>query len=93
MVNELVCIRPDHGCVCREWTLADVDLGEEMTVLAERQSDVEVYCALVAQWNARVLTSPEEASLEFTDFCKFLLNAYDELNDASRTASSGGGSA
>jgi hypothetical protein len=80
LIDGVVCIRPDHGCQCREWTLADVDLSEEMDVLEERQSDVDVYCEIVGRWNARVKAAPEDITLDFTDYCTFVLQAYDQLD-------------
>jgi hypothetical protein len=79
MVEGVVCIRPDNGCVCREWTLADVDLTEEMAVIENRQADVETYCDVVAKWNDRVETAPEDRNFDFTDFCEFLLESYNSI--------------
>jgi Fe-S-cluster containining protein len=79
IVEGVVCIRPDHGCACREWTLADVDIAEELVVLDERQQDAALYCQVVESWNAHVLSTPPDTSLEFTDFCEYVLRAYDQL--------------
>ena len=80
LVEGVLCIRPDHGCTCREWSLADVDQGEELDTLEERQGDAETYCHVVANWNARVQATPEDTTFDFTDFCDYVLRAYDELN-------------
>ena len=79
-VDGVLCVRPDHGCACREWSLADVDLEEEHEAIDERQADVETYCQVVADWNARVLASPVGTAFEFTDYCDYLLQAYDKLD-------------
>lgn len=80
LVEGVVCVRPDHGCVCREWSLADVDIEQEMEILGERQEDAEVYCQVVANWNARVMTSPEDDVFDFTEFCAYLVSAYDSIH-------------
>jgi len=82
VVDGVVCIRPDHGCTCREWTLTDVDLSEEMDILDERQAGAEAYCQLVASWNARILSSPDDVDHDFTSFCAYLMAAYDEIEQA-----------
>ncbi len=79
LVDGVLCVRPDHGCVCREWSLADVDMAEEIKVLEERQADAERYCQVVALWNRRVLDTPQDAEYDFTGFCTFVLDAYDKL--------------
>jgi hypothetical protein len=87
VVEEVVCIRPDAGCVCRQWSLLDVDIAEETAALEERQSDVETYCDVVAQWNDRVRNAPRGAGVDFTDFCEFIMTTYDALAAAQPTTS------
>jgi hypothetical protein len=79
LVDGVLCVRPDHGCACREWSLADVDMAEEMEVLEDRQADAEVYCEVVAMWNQRVLEAAPQAEHDFSGFCEFVLAAYDDL--------------
>jgi Fe-S-cluster containining protein len=80
MVDGVLCMRPDAGCTCRSWSLADVDLGTEMALIHARQRDAEEYCAVVAEWNARVLAAPQDARFDFRDWCDFLLGAYDAID-------------
>jgi Fe-S-cluster containining protein len=78
-VEGIVYIRPDSGCTCREWALTDVDIAEELEAVVERHADLEVYCAVVAQWNAQVVAAPAGTSFEFADYCTYVLSAYDHL--------------
>jgi Fe-S-cluster containining protein len=77
LVNGVLCVRPDAGCACREWVLPDVEIAEEMQTLIERQDDLETYCAVVEGWNARVATAPAGTTFDFTDYCTYVLDAYD----------------
>jgi Fe-S-cluster containining protein len=78
-VQGVVCLRPESGCTCRRWTLADADIGEETALLAQRDADFGEYCAVVARWNAQVAAAPPATSFTFFDYCTFLLAAYDAL--------------
>jgi hypothetical protein len=75
----MVCVRPDAGCACREWALPDVDIAEEMQTLVERQEDLVKYCTVVAHWNRRVAEAPEGSTFDFTEFCTYVLVAYDPV--------------
>jgi hypothetical protein len=86
LVSGMLCVHPDSGCTCREWTLADVNIAEEAALVEARQADAEEYCAMVACWNARVVSAPADSSFDFFAYCAFLLEEYDEL--AIRTAES-----
>ncbi|MGH2370927.1 MAG: hypothetical protein ACRDI2_22340, partial [Chloroflexota bacterium] len=79
LVSGVLCLRPDSGCTCREWALADVDIAEETARVEARQVDGEEYCAVVARWNAHIADAPPEATFDFFDYCTFLLAAYDDL--------------
>ena len=79
LVNGMVCVRPDSGCACRAWALHDVDIVEEMHTLVERQDDLEKYCTVVAHWNRRVAEAPAGSSFDFTEFCTYVLQAYDPV--------------
>jgi Fe-S-cluster containining protein len=79
VVEGVVCTRPDSGCACREWTLLDVDVAEELEALAERQEDVDAYCGVVSAWNAQVAAAPTNTSFDFLEFCEFVLAAYDRF--------------
>ena len=78
-VAGVLCVRQDTGCTCRFWSLTDVDIPEERRRIGVRQEDGEVYCAVVARWNASVAEAPAGASFSFVDYCTFVLEAYDGL--------------
>jgi Fe-S-cluster containining protein len=77
LLNGLVCVRPDTGCTCRDWSLADIDLTEERQLVEQRQTGAEEYCQVVEAWNARVEAAGPEAHFDFLDYCRFLMQAYD----------------
>jgi hypothetical protein len=66
-------------CACREWSLADVDVDEEVALVEARQHASEEYCQVVARWNERVEAAGEGARVTVADFCTYLLEAYDRL--------------
>ena len=68
-----------EACSCRAWGLADVDLDEEMSLLAARQQDAEEYCQVVARWNEQVMAGGPEECYSVADFCAYLLHSYDQL--------------
>lgn len=75
----ILCVSAQSGCSCRVWNLSDVDIAEETALVKARQADSEEYCAVVGQWNERVLAAPPGATFTFFNFCDFLLTAYDAL--------------
>lgn len=81
MISGVMCVRNDGGCTCRIWSLADVNLDEELDLVMTRRADYEEYCSLVAHWNSEVI---EQNNLIYTfvDFCDFMLNAYDRVDEA-----------
>jgi hypothetical protein len=81
LVDGVLCMRPDPGCTCRTWSLADVEIAEEQERIAVRQEEGEEYCAVVARWNERVAAAPA-AAFTFPDYCTFLLEAYDAAPEA-----------
>jgi Fe-S-cluster containining protein len=82
LVDGVVNLRNDGSCSCRLWALADVDLKEERLALEARQADAEAYCRVVDYWNAQVAAAPAGTSFDFFDYCRFLLDAYDQLAEA-----------
>jgi Fe-S-cluster containining protein len=78
-VEGVLCLRPDAGCTCRQWSLADVEIAEEWPLIAALQEEGEEYCRVVARWNERVRAAPEDAEFGFRDYCAYLLEAYDTL--------------
>jgi hypothetical protein len=68
-----------EACSCRVWGLADVDLDQEMALLAARQGEAEEYCQVVARWNEQVLAAGPEERFSVADFCAYLLDSYDRL--------------
>ncbi len=75
----VVTLRQDGGCTCRHWTLADVEIEEERALVERRQVEAERYCAVVAEWNARVAAAPPGAGFDFLDYCRYLMETYDAL--------------
>jgi hypothetical protein len=82
LVDGVLCVRPDTGCTCRTWSLADVEIAEEWERIASRQEEGEEYCEVVARWNARVAAAPEAPGFSFLDYCTFLLETYDAVAEA-----------
>jgi hypothetical protein len=80
-VDGILCVRPDAGCTCRPWSLADMDFGEEWERIETRQAEGEEYCRVVGRWNERVGAAAEGSSFTFLDFCTYLLETYDELQE------------
>lgn len=79
MVAGVLCVRNDGGCTCRTWSLSDVNIEEERARVEKRYDDFQEYCAVVGLWNENVANAPPEVSLDFYDFCNFLLDAYDQI--------------
>ena len=75
----VLCLTNDGRCSCRTWSLADVDIAEEVKLVETRQRDAEEYCAIVGRWNARVKAGPTGVSYGFDEYCAYLLEAYDAL--------------
>jgi hypothetical protein len=82
LVDGVLCMRPDSGCTCREWSLADVEIGEEWERIATRQREGGEYFEVVARWNERVAAAPDAAGFSFPDFCTYLLETYDAAPEA-----------
>jgi hypothetical protein len=76
-----VAIQSDHGCVCLQWSLADIDTVAERPLLEARVAEAEVYCGLVARWNAQVEDLPDGDGRGFDQYCEYLLDAYDRMED------------
>lgn len=79
LVDGVLCLRPDAGCTCRTWTLADVDIAAEVAAVERREAAGEEFCAIVERWNARVASAPASEAFTFPDYCTYLLEAYDRL--------------
>jgi Fe-S-cluster containining protein len=86
LVNGLVQILPDTGCTCRAWSLANLDIEAERPLLEQREREAEEYYGIVARWNERVAAAPADTTFEFPDYCRFLLDAYDEIAEAEAAA-------
>ncbi len=79
MADGVLHLQANIACSCRTWTLTDVDLAEETTVVTERQADSEEYCRVVADWNEYMAAQPEGTTTTFADYCAYVLERYDEL--------------
>lgn len=79
LVDGLLYLRPDSGCACTDWSLAQVDIAEETSLVQARDAESEEYCEVVARWNERLSFFPPGAYTDFPAFCSYLLDAYDEL--------------
>jgi Fe-S-cluster containining protein len=77
-----VAIQSDHGCVCRQWSLADIDTVAERPLLEARQAESETYCDVVAGWNAWVATLPDRQGKRFDQYCEYLLEVYDQMEES-----------
>ena len=77
VASGVLYMQQDAGCTCRAWALADVDIADEQALIAARQAEFAEYCAVVERWNAQVTAAPAGTKFEFTDYCTFLLDAYD----------------
>jgi len=80
MADGVLCMRPDHGCTCRVWTLASVDVDEETALVEARQSDATEYCSVVAGWNDRMAELAPGTYSSFPSYLDFLVEAYDGLD-------------
>lgn len=78
LVDGEVRVQPGHGCECREWSLADVDTAAERPLLEQRLAEAEAYAAIVADWNGEI--GRTGSVRDFTDYCDYLLEAYDRLD-------------
>jgi hypothetical protein len=74
----MVAVQPDHGCTCREWSLADFDTAGERPGLEEREADAELYSEVVGRWNTgvEIATAP---AFPFVAYCDYVLETYDGL--------------
>lgn len=80
LVGGALQVRNDGGCTCRTWDLADVDIAEETAKVELRQAEAVEFHQVVAFWNAQIEGLPGDTSVEFVDFCAYLLDAYDSLS-------------
>jgi len=76
-----VGIQSDHGCVCRQWSLADIDTRAERPLLEARLAESEAYCEVVARWNAQVTDLPDGERRRPDQYCEYLLEAYDRMEE------------
>jgi Fe-S-cluster containining protein len=81
LCDGLVGVQPEHGCTCRQWSLADVDTVAERPLLEARLAESEAYCEVVARWNAGVATLPDSESKRFDQYCEYLLEVYDLMEE------------
>lgn len=79
VANGVVCVSPNHGCTCRRWSLADVDLPTEDALLETRLADAAEYHEVVAHWNARISDAGDEGAADFVTYCTYLLDVYDQI--------------
>jgi Fe-S-cluster containining protein len=85
----ILYVENDAGCTCRDWSIVDVDVEDERSLLHTRQDDGDHYCAVVADWNKRVETAPSEQRFDFFQYCTYLLDTYDAIAAGGHTEESG----
>ncbi len=86
VTDGVLSVQDGADCTCRDWSLTDVDIEEERTLIAERQADSEEYCAIVARWNAQVSAAPPDVAFDFPTYCDHILAVYDALAPSGETA-------
>jgi Fe-S-cluster containining protein len=74
MSSGMLHVSDGGACSCRRWSLADVDLADEIPLVRERQADAEEYCDVVARWNEQVRSSA--GPRDFGSYCQYLIGAY-----------------
>jgi hypothetical protein len=86
---DVLCVAPDNGCTCRQWSLADVDLAHERALQAIQQHNHAEYCLLIEEWNSRGASAPDGSTFDFRAFYDYLMSAYDgmEMDAMERSAS------
>ena len=82
----VVSVMPDTGCVCRSWSLGDVDVEEEKAGLKTRFDEYLEYCSLVEAWNQRVMELPDDAGLDFYQYCDFVMRSYESVEGVAESA-------
>jgi hypothetical protein len=79
-----VTVRTSPGCVCREWTVRDLDAEELTGTLAAARTDRAESRALVERWNAYVRRAGSEAAIAAEDFLRYALHAQSMLDSGGR---------
>lgn len=80
VIAGLVQLQPELDCTCRRWALADLDLADEMALIRACQAEAAEYAAVVADWNSHLVeTTSSGATIDFLVYCRYLLEAYDQL--------------
>jgi hypothetical protein len=87
-VGGVASVVPDTGCVCRSWSLGEMDVEEERAGLRERVEEYAEYSALVEAWNRGVMELPDGAAYDFYQYCEFVVDAYNSLEQQSESAGS-----
>jgi Fe-S-cluster containining protein len=79
MWNHVVFQRRDPLCPSGSWPVAEIVRPAWSDALARQHMHFDVYCEVVARWNAHVNASKK--SFELEDYLGYLLSVYDRLSD------------
>jgi Fe-S-cluster containining protein len=79
LINGVLYLMNDGGCTCRTWSLSDVDIDCETTLVGEELRTREMDYKVVANWNAYVSRAADEEVFTYPDFCRYLLDIYTQL--------------
>jgi Fe-S-cluster containining protein len=82
----MVSVMPDTGCVCRDWTLAEVDVEEEKAGLKARFDEYVEYSSLVETWNRGVMDLPDDDTVDFYQYCEFVMRSYSRAESDAESA-------
>jgi len=69
-------------CSCRTWTVDDVDVDLERDLLLAQARERETYKGVIGSWNAFVARAGDEGPYEYSDYCRYLLDAYAQMANA-----------
>lgn len=70
-----VSVAQEHGCTCRDWSLADLDRVAVADLVAREGAERELDRRLVHEWNVQVLAAAS-TTYDLVGFCGYLMHAY-----------------
>jgi Fe-S-cluster containining protein len=77
-----VTIKPWALCPQDMWSLDDLDLPSLREQMGRFQMEFCIYSSVVASWNKQVTQQPRLEKLDFRPFVNFVMDVYDELEEA-----------
>lgn len=68
-------VDPAHSCMCRTWSLAEIDRERVSTLLRQQAEERERYHEVMGAWNAVVALTKQRYT--FSNVCQYMLEAYE----------------